>query len=376
MDEMNEQKVGEVIENADIEAAEVTPEVEEVSAQQEEQAVVEEKETPTAELAGEEPIVENEPEKTDEAPTEEVEAGDKTEGDAGGPTTGMDTVEEPAKEEEFDIEKLRAEIEEEKAIIAEEKACIEFERQAKVDEIQLANAEQAISEALAKSFENIGVDTNKTIEEIRKEDPEKAFRVQQLILEAQATRESIVQSQRAAAKARLQDIVFTKASRLLEKFGLSKDETPIVAETFVNIINEVGIKNLDDDLVAKVELAVGRAKLLAPKVVKAVEQVKEIAEDVKETVNELMTPAPEEEPVVVHEEEVEEPKIELDEFKEGVTTGVSKAEKTTDGILAELASITDPRKRVEFYKENFALIEKAMRESKPSVDRGNIQYGK
>ncbi|MCM1324130.1 MAG: hypothetical protein NC218_08205 [Acetobacter sp.] len=360
MDELNKEQLEEKVE----EVVEVEEKVEDAPP-----AATEETTEPPSEpevAATEEPPVEGEPEKTDETPTEEIKEG--TEGEE--PAEDIEVTE---PEQSVDIEKIKAEIEEEKAILAEEKAIIEFERKAKADEIQLANTEAAIADALARSFKDLGIDTEKTLDEIRKEDPEKAFRAQQLIMEAQRTHEAVVNAQHQAARARLQDLVFTKASRLLEKFGLSKEETPVVAETFVNIINEVGIKNLDDDLVAKVELAVGRAKLIVPKVEKAVEQVKEIAEDVKDTVNELMTPAPEEEPPVVH---TEEPKIELDEFKEGATIGQTKAEKSSDGILAELASITDPRKRVAFYKENFALIEKAMRTHSPAVDRGSIKYGK
>lgn len=304
-----------------------------------------------------EEIIESEEKKEDEAVADEPET--KTE----------EKVEEKVEdvvsaEPEESIEEIKAKIAEERAIIAEEKSIVEFERQARTDEQELAKFEAAVSDALAKSFEDLGVDVSKSIEEIRKEDPEKAFRVQQLILQAQTTHQAFIDKQTADAKARLEEIVFNRASRLFEKFGLSEDEAPIVAETFVNIINEVGLKNLDSDLVAKVELAVGRAKLLVPKVAKAVEQVKDIAKDVKDTVTDLMTPAPEvtpEEIAAIEEVKVETPKADLSEFKEGVSNTSVEAARTGKSLLEEMASISNPKERVEFYKENFKAIEEALR---------------
>lgn len=304
-----------------------------------------------------EPEVKEEEPKSEELTEEKVEE-----------KPAEEPTEEKAEEKpEETIEEIKARIEEEKAIVAEEKAILEFEKQARVDEDQLARFENAVSDTLVKSLNDLGVDINKSIEEIRKEDPEKARRVQQLVLEAQAVHQAFIDKQAADAKARLEEIVFTRASRLLEKFGLTEDEAPIVAETFVNIISEAGLKNLDADLVAKVELAVGRAKLLAPKVVKAVEQVKEIAKDVKETVTDLMTPAPEataEEIVAAAEaviEQAEPPKADLSEFKEGVSNKSVAAAKAGKSLLEEMAAISNPRERVEFYKSNFKAIEEALR---------------
>lgn len=318
-----------------------------------------------------------EPEKEDESPTEEKteeeekeeKAEEKVERDSEPTEPEVKEEEKKEAEPEESIEEIKARIEEEKAIVAEEKSIVDFERQARADEDQLTKFEQALSDVLVKNLNDIGVDINKSIEEIRKEDPEKALRVQQLIVQAQASHEAFVAKQTAEAKARLEEIVFTRASRLLEKFGLSNEEAPIVAETFVNIINEAGLKNLDADLVAKVELAVGRAKLLVPKVAKAVEQVKDIAHDVKETVTEIMTPAPEvtagevvatAEAIIEAEPPKAEPKADLSEFKEGISNSqvVTRSGKS---LLEEMASITNPKERVEFYKQNFKAIEEALR---------------
>lgn len=334
--------------------------VEEVKTAEGEAPKVEEVIEPATEETKDDPIL------PEEKPSEEVaeEVADTEEPIKEEPTEEH----EPPVEEKVEetIDEARAKLEEERAIFAEEKAIVEFDKQARADEIQMAKVEEAVGKAMIKSMEDLGVDVNKSIEEIRKEDPEKAKAAQQVILEAQATLRAVAEKQAAAAKERLQDIIFTKASRLLEKFGLSEEETPIVAETFVNILNEAGLKNLDDDLVAKIELAVGRAKLLVPKVVKAVDQVKEIAEDVKDTVNEIMTPAPEIEEKIA---KTSEPVAELDEFKEGPSTGGNVTAKAGADLLAELSSISDSRERVKFYTEHFVEIEKALRDSKPNVNR-------
>lgn len=297
---------------------------------------------------------------------------------------------EENKEEAVDYEKLKADYEELKAEREEEKAVQKFLENKAKQENEMAQVSEAIAASLDKAFKDNGIDTTKSLEELRKEDPAKAAKAEAMINEAVKIQEGIAAKQKEAQDNELREIVFNKAGRLFDKYNLNVDEAKVVCETFFNILENVGLVNLDDDLVAKVELAVGRAKLLCPKVDKVVEDVKEIADEVADIVEDLVTPNPEmsedekrvleeiakadkeedntdnvDDKVEVVEEEKKEPTINISEFTESATTGSKEMGDSVneDNVLEKMAALPF-KERTAFYKANFELIDRACRKRK------------
>lgn len=300
--------------------------------------------------------------------------------------------EEKKEEEAVDYEKLKADYEELKAEREEEKAVQKFLDNKAKQENELAQVSEAIAASLDKAFKDNGIDTTKSIEELRKEDPAKAAKAEAMINEAIKIQEGVAAKQKEAQDNELREIVFNKAGRLFDKYNLNVDEAKVVCETFFNILENVGLVNLDDDLVAKVELAVGRAKLLCPKVDKVVEDVKDIADEVADIVEDLIAPKPEmsedekrvleeiakadkeesdsdntdtDDKVEVVEEEKKEPTINISEFTESATTGSKEMGDSVneDNVLEKMAALPF-KERTAFYKANFELIDRACRKRK------------
>lgn len=284
---------------------------------------------------------------------------------------------EPVVEEVSELDKIKAELEEVKAIREEEKDIKEFETRMRADEIQMDNVRSVLADQLTRALKDIGVDLNTTMEELEKANPDKAARAKQFLAEVQRIEAYEQQKREQARNERLQEIVFKRAGRLFDKYKLTDEEGDLAAETFVNILHEVGLKDLDDDLVAKVELAVGRTKLLVDRAKGVVKEVKEIAKEAVDIVNDVMTPAPEvnpdeekvkedlakkEEAVVKEEEPEPEPTIDVSAFEEGAPSTVSAPIGEKKDILAELESITSTKERVAFYSEHAKEIEAALKE--------------
>ena len=171
--------------------------------------------------------------------------------------------------------------------------------------------------------------------------------------------------------------MFKKADRLLQKMDISEEEAPIVAETFLDIIAQAGIRDLHDDLKAKLELAVAKAKMVVKAAGKTVDIVKGAAEVVKDHVEKVAEkidkveeiikdePAkkeeePEEKPAKAIETPVEE--IDKSEFEEGVGAKSEPASLSVDNFLERLDQVKDLDKPA-FIKANYALFEAAMKKA-------------
>ena len=273
--------------------------------------------------------------------------------------------EEPEPQE--DIEAIKKELEELKAERQEENQLKEFTEKRDNSIQEYNDMCNRLANALQGEFEKYGIDINKTMDELAKEDPAKAEIAKGLIQQA----ERIQNEQKAKINNELNtaftDIVFTKAARLMEKFDLTEEQQVVVAETFLNIMQNSGIKDLAEDLSAKVELAVAKAKMVVPKVVEAVKETKEAVEAIKEAVD-----AVKEEPVkgeeVPTEPEVpaepEQPKVEpvaVEDFEEGVadkTVSAPAADIDETNVLQKLAALPH-KERVAFYTKHYDLITRA-----------------
>ena len=331
----------------------VEPEQSKDESEQQEESKEEEK-------PAEEPVEEpkEEPEEQEENKEEEKKPEDEK------------PEEEPEAQE--DIEAIKKELEELKAERQEENQIKEFTEKRDNSINEYNDMCNRLANALQGEFEKYGIDINKTMDELVKEDPAKAEIAKGLIQQA----ERIQNEQKAKINNDLNtaftDIVFTKAARMMEKFDLTEEQQVVVAETFLNIMQNSGIKDLADDLAAKVELAVARAKMVVPKVIDAVKETKEAVDAIKEVVEVVK-----EEPIKVEVElkeeapaepeipaEPEQPKVEpvaVEDFEEGVadkTVSAPAADIDETNVLQKLAALPH-KERVAFYTKHYDLITRA-----------------
>lgn len=345
------------------------------------------------EESAEAPVEEKEEEKVED-PSEEKEAleeeKDKEEEEQ------EEVVEEEVKEED-NIEQLKKELAELKAEKEDEARERELVEVAQNVEVEYDRVVKGINEALRETLEQYQIPVDKSIQELEKEDPAKAQIARSLLAQAKQALDFNTQRLSNQYKSKEQDVIFTKAERLFNKYELSNEQAQVAAETFVSILQASGLQDLKDDLAAKVELSVAQARFKVPTVTPPVETVKE--EPVKEAPKVEAEPATEPEKADENkpEEEVskakekaeekapeapaEEFKLErgvaketvsrkvvnnLDDYKEGINGSSSiEASKASpvnkDNVLAKLAALP-PKERQRFMKENFALVNAAMRD--------------
>ena len=375
----------------------------------EEQVVVPEEQVAAPKEKVEEPVVVPEA----EAPTEGKKVVEKPEGEQEQP----DKAEEPSPEpspEEPDKAAEEPPAEEQKPIEEEQKEKVEeeddedlptvedFERvQAELEEIKIAEADRqvmqqlrdkdaareqqlrAIEGQLADRLElelnRYGIDLNKSLAELQKEDAAKFQIAQGLINQsrAQAEQARAFMEEQKAADAR--EAIFNKAGMLMAKYDLEEDEANSVAETFLDIIDAAGVRDLGEDLKNKVELAVAKVRFVGGKLKKAVKETKEAVEAVHNVVEAVKEVVPEPSPSPQTEQPVEEKKpvvtdvptvtedIKKEALAEAMGDAVPEANKnvptegdgvTVENVLEKLMA-TPFKERVEFYKKHEALINEA-----------------
>lgn len=348
------------------------------------EAKKEEEVPPTEEKkpAEEEKVEEAETKK--EAPVEEVTEPDKEE----------ELAEPETVKEEVDVDAIKAELEELKA---------EKQEKADMEALNRENAKVAreynqlcdeIGKALERRFEELSIPLDKTIEDLEKEDKAKAEMAKGLIREANDLIERAKGDATNYLTNKAKDLVFKKADRILKRYDVSEEEAEVVADTFIDIMEQAGIRDLEEDLVAKVELAVARAKMVCKHVSKAANTVKEVAEVVKDKVDEVHDKIEKVEEVIsdkkdisdnkdIKPEEKEAPKVEdvkaveseaktevvetpkeepdTSEFEEGVVgKPQTTASITVENVLEKMASLPY-KEQTKFYKENIALVEEALK---------------
>ena len=304
---------------------------------------------------------------------------------------------EKSQEEEENIEEIKRELAELKAEKEDEARERELVEVAQNVEVEYDRVVKGINEALRETLEQYQIPVDKSIQELEKEDPAKAQIARSLLAQAKQALDFNTQRLSNQYKSKEQDVIFTKAERLFNKYKLSNEQAQVAAETFVSILQASGLQDLKEDLAAKVELSVAQARFKVPTVTPPVETVKE--EPVKEAPKVEAEPVTEpekadenkpEEEVSKAEEKAEEKapeapteefKLErgvakeavsrkvvnsLDDYKEGIGGSSSvEASKTSpvdkDNVLAKLAALP-PKERQRFMKENFALVNAAMRD--------------
>ena len=308
----------------------------------------------------------------EEKPEEESEKEEKE-----APTE--EQKEEEVNDEVSELEKVKAELEAMKE--ADEVRKMEEARAKAIDNAVHAydDFNDKLAKAVEDTFKQYGIDPSITMEELQKE-PAKMQIVQDIVMNAQR-----IQAEKQAELMKpINDasnaLVFREASKMMAKFELDDKQTSVAAETLINILDATGLTNLTDDLKAKVELAVARAKMIAPKVEKVVEEVKEVVEDTKEAVKDVIEEKAddkkEEDVQKVLEEkieekkepEVKEEKPSIEAFKESATVVDSTPQEagdviTADNVLQELQKVPF-KDRTKFLKDNYAAFDEAMRRAR------------
>lgn len=368
------------------ETLDVKPEVEETEVKDESEAVqdvaedtaTEEKDTEAEETVSEvqkEASTEQESEAKEDTEVVEESKVKSDETPEASAEVIEETVEAPHNEE---LEKAKAELAEKEAELQEEKAIKSYE-----DDVREANRQYDefltnLGNAMLQEFAKYGIDANTNLEELRKSDPAKAQVAENIIRQAQQAKDMAAKNVQNNLNDRLTDVVFTKASRLFDKYELTHEQGEVAAETFVNILSQSGIRDMGDDLIAKVELAVARAKLLKPKVEKVIDDAKDVVKEAKEAVKDVIEAKASSEAEVPNEtkasekeevkEEKEAPKVEsvveapsIDEFKESAVISNQAAGDaiTEDNVLEQMAKLPF-KERTAFYAQHRALCEKAM----------------
>lgn len=303
----------------------------------------------------------------------------------------------PEEPEEADIEQLKRKLEEleaEKEDAAKVRELVETAHKAEVEYNKVVNG---INEALRETLEQYQIPTDKTIEELEHEDPAKARIARELIAQAKQTLDFNTQRLSEQYKQKERDVVFTKAEKLFNKYDLTNEQSKVAATTFISIINTTGLQDLNEDLAAKVELSVAQAKFKFPDAIptepqKVVEPIveqsleeeandnPEVVQDVDVDETQPEDKAKEKEKKNVQEFEIQKGvakvapvRPDVSAYKEGIEGSNSTAAsvvKTTDSqeVLHKLAKLPF-RERQKFLKENFAEINKAMKEVNLKFER-------
>ena len=312
----------------------------------------------------------------DSKPKEEVADGPNDTPTEEVPADEEEPVDEPETvKEEVDVDAIKAELEELKAEKAEAEEVEALGRENARVANEFNQLCQGLGKGLEEAFEKYAIPTDKTIEELEKEDPAKAQLARNLTKQANDIIEAAKKDAEAFLNEKAHEVVFKKADRLLQKMDVSEEEAPIVAETFLDIIAQAGVRDLNDDLKAKLELAVAKAKMVVKTAGKTVDVVKTAADVVKEHVDKVAEKIEKVEEIISDKKDVkdepakkeEEPvkpveEIDKSEFEEGIGAKSEPASLSVDNFLERLDQVKDLDKPA-FIKANYALFEAAMRKA-------------
>lgn len=306
-----------------------------------------------------------EEEQQPEEPTEDKpEVEDKVE-EKDTPEETLEQLDPTQEDLMAQLEELRTEKEEREALEACNIEVMKVER-------EFQDCSNKIAQALKDSFTQNGIDSSKTMEELKKEDPAKATLAMQFIAQAQELKAQLENAAVNEISKHQNEVIYRAASREFEKMGLNLEQAKEAVKTFKRIVNEVGVVDLKEDLQMKVQLAAGRAKIVVPEgmIAPEVKPAKEIGVTNDDT-TEVKDPSPEikegVEKITKEEKEevpptpvVEKPKVE--DFEEGVGGKGSSGAGTMINelnVLEELAKLPY-KERAKFYKEHEDSIAKAL----------------
>ena len=325
---------------------------------------------------------------TNEKADEDGEAGDegeeKTEDTDREDAETVDTeepVEEEKKEEATDEdsednqtpEDMQAELEELRYSRDEENALREIGKAQSDAQSEMQEFQTRVTQILEQGLKHYGIDPEKSIEDIAKEDPAKADIARELLNSAQQHIQAKQQELIQRVGQMEQNVVFNRAEREIKKFKLTAEQEIEAAKMFVKIINATGVADISEDLKEKVRLAVASAKMSVP-----VEEIIKKEEEVPDTSDTKVLEQPSEKIEEKVEEKTEEkpdvtPKVDIDDYKESPTdtakiTVSSTPEINETNVIAKMAAM--PYKdRVAFMIEHQDIVDAAMRKESARRER-------
>ena len=325
---------------------------------------------------------------TNEKADEDGEAGDegeeKTEDTDREDAETVDTeepVEEEKKEEATDEdsednqtpEDMQAELEELRYSRDEENALREIGKAQSDAQSEMQEFQTRVTQILEQGLKHYGIDPEKSIEDIAKEDPAKADIARELLNSAQQHIQAKQQELIQRVGQMEQNVVFNRAEREIKKFKLTAEQEIEAAKMFVKIINATGVADISEDLKEKVRLAVASAKMSVP-----VEEIIKKEEEVPDTSDTKVLEQPSEKIEEKVEEKTEEkpdvtPEVDIDDYKESPTdtakTTVSTAPEINEtNVIAKMAAM--PYKdRVAFMIEHQDIVDAAMRKESARRER-------
>lgn len=374
MDEMNEKKIEEVIE-------ETTPRAEETEVSNAPAELPEAGESASVPEVVEDAAAEGEgtgDEASESDKQEEVAEGEKKEEETDTTTSDdssvateeektEETLEEPEVTPGESVEELKQKIEAleyEKAI---DTSVREYDDLLAKNKRDFEDFQSALAERIKQECVKYGVPLDMDIERMRVEAPDKYNILCNICnvadQQTNAVRTEIENQERQAA----QDIVFTKAGVEMAAFKLTQEQAKAASQTFVKIVNETGIRDLGEDLKAKVELAVAHAKMLVP-------DIQKVAEDVHETIKDAKTVVEKAVEAVQEVKEVTKDTVEdkLKEYKEGAAAGeISAGPEVTKDNVMEIYLSKKGKDRLAFFAKHKDLI---MNSGKPMPYTDNRRY--
>lgn len=310
-----------------------------------------------------------------EAPVEEKEEKEKEEGEKEGEEGQEEEVNEDVALKLAEAEAKLAEIEEEKAF---NKKVAEAQQQTDYVVKTFSDFRIRLGKDLEAEFKRYNIDTKKSINELREEDPAKAELAINLTNQAM----KLMQDAEAQCKKMINDnvagLIFDKASRKFAKFEATPEQMKLACDTFVDIFKSVGIGNMSSQLDKAVELSIARAKFLLPEKAKAEDEKNTKAEDdtvevkqeevvvntndsaaaEKDSDNEKSKEEKKAEEKKTEEPEVKVEPVDAEAFEEG-TTGkatVSNPDGVTAENVIEKYLATPYKERVAFYKKYYQLM--------------------
>ena len=325
-------------------------------------------------------------EKADEAGEAGNEVEEKTEDPDRKDAETVDP-EEPVKEEEKKEEEkvtdedsednqtpedMRADLEELRYSRDEENALREIGKAHSDAQSEMQEFQTRVTQILEQGLKHYGIDPEKSIEDIAKEDPAKADIARELLNSAQQHIQAKQQELIQRVGQLEQNVVFNRAEREIKKFKLTAEQEIEAAKMFVKIINATGVADISEDLKEKVRLAVASAKMSVP--------VEEIIkkEEVPNTPDTKVLETPSEKIEEKVEDKAEEksdvtPEVDIDDYKESPTdtakTTVSTAPEINEtNVIAKMAAM--PYKdRVAFTIEHQDIVDAAMRKESARRER-------
>ena len=325
---------------------------------------------------------------TNEKADEDGEAGDEgeekiedTDREDAETVNTEEPVEEEKKEEATDEdsednqtpEDMQAELEELRYSRDEENALREIGKAQSDAQSEMQEFQTRVTQILEQGLKHYGIDPEKSIEDIAKEDPAKADIARELLNSAQQHIQAKQQELIQRVGQMEQNVVFNRAEREIKKFKLTAEQEIEAAKMFVKIINATGVADISEDLKEKVRLAVASAKMSVP-----VEEIIKKEEEVSDTSDTKVLEQPSEKIEEKVEEKTEEkpdvtPEVDIDDYKESPTdtakTTVSTAPEINEtNVIAKMAAM--PYKdRVAFMIEHQDIVDAAMRKESARRER-------